>query len=295
MMIISTIQKICLFLLSYLGLYGSHLLARIIAPMIFPQNSKKFKVTYKNLRVCFPDKNEKWLKQMSRSSLKEYAKSLLESPYIYRISRKRTNSLIKKIYSEDIIENALLQKKGIIFMTPHHGSWELSGLFAASKIKTYVMYKPLRNKFLDSYVFNGRKAQGSVLVATDNSGVKALLKALKNNYAVGIHPDHTPKINQGIMSNFYNNPVNTTSLIYKLAKKNRVPIIYIVAERLNDSSGFNIHVGEVDIVFYDLDEIKAADLVNKTLEEMINKNVSQYLWSYERFRNRVGVEESIYK
>ena len=157
------------------------------------------------------------------------------------------------------------------------------------------MFKPLRNKALNDFVYKGRQAKGSTLVETDNSGVKKLLIALKNNYGIGILPDHTPKINQGVMSKFYNIPVNTTSLIYKLGKKNRVPIIYVYAERLKKSKGFDIHLGIIDKKFYELDEIKAADLLNKTIENLVSKNVSQYLWSYERFRNRSGIKENIYK
>ena len=41
-------------------------------------------------------------------------------------------------------------------MTPHHGSWETSG-FIASKIKTFTMYKPLRNKILDEFVLKEDK------------------------------------------------------------------------------------------------------------------------------------------
>ena len=48
------------------------------------------------------------------------------------------------------------------------------------------------------------RLKGAVLVETDNSGVKKLLGALKNNCGIGILPDHTPKINQGVMSKFYN-------------------------------------------------------------------------------------------
>jgi lauroyl/myristoyl acyltransferase len=40
------------------------------------------------------------------------------------------------------------------------------------------------------------------MVETDNSGVKKLLKALKNNYGIGILPDHSQKINQGVMAVF---------------------------------------------------------------------------------------------
>jgi len=294
MMIISTIQKLCLFLLSFCRLSVSHNLANILAFILFSKKSKKYHVAYKNLSICFPEKPIEWIKKRARESLKEYAKSLLEAPYIYRVSKKNINALINKIYSENIISDAIKEGNGIIFMTPHHGSWELSGLFAASKVKTYSMYKPLRSKALDDFVLSGRESKGSILVKTDNAGVKELLKALKNNNGVGILPDHTPKINQGIMSNFYNVPVNTTTLIYKLGKKNKIPIVFIFSERLPNGKGFDIHIGTIEKIIYELDEVKAADLLNKTLENLINKNISQYLWSYERFRNRSGVEENIY-
>ena len=295
MMIISTIQKICLFLLSYCSLSITQTFASILATLLYSKNSKKYKVTQKNLSICFPNKSTDWVTKMTKNSLKEYMKSLLETPYVYRKANKSMNSLIRKVYSENIIEEAIKEGKGIIFMTPHHGSWELSGLFVASKIKTYNMYKPLRNNMLNEYVFSGRKSTGSNLVATDNTGVKTLLKALKNNHGIGILPDHTPKINQGVMSNFFGIPVNTTTLLYKLGKKNKVPIVYISSERLKSGKGFDIYIGRVDKIFYEYNEVKAADYLNKTLEDLINKNVRQYLWSYERFRNRSGVTENIYK
>ena len=295
MMIISTIQKICLFSLSYCSLSITHTFASILAILLYSKESKKYLVTQKNLSMCFPNKTNDWVNTMTKNSLKEYLKSLLETPYIYRKANKHMNRLISKVHSENIIHDAIEEGKGIIFMTPHYGSWELSGLFAASKIKTYNMYKPLRNNVLNEYVLSGRQSTGSNLVATDNAGVKALLKALKNNHGIGILPDHTPKINQGVMSSFFGIPVNTTTLLYKLGKKNKVPIIYISSERLKSGKGFDIYIGRVDKIFYEHDEVKAADFLNKTLENLINKNVRQYLWSYERFRNRSGVTENIYK
>ena len=61
-----------------------------------------------------------------------------------------------------------------------------------------------------------------------------------------------------------------------------------------NSNGFNIFVGRVDRKFYDLNEKDAADFLNKIIEQLVDQNISQYLWSYERFRNRTGVEETIY-
>ena len=295
MMIISTIQKISLYLLSLCRLSITHRLANILAIILYSDNSKKYIIAHKNLSICFPEKSSEWIEETARKSLVEYLKSLLESPYLYRFSDNNIDKFINNVHNKNCIENCAKENNGIIFMTPHHGSWELSGLYVASKIRTYTMFKPLRNKALNDFVYIGRQATGAKLVETDNSGVKKLLKALKNNCAIGILPDHTPKINQGIMSKFYNIPVNTTSLIYKLGKKNKVPIIYVYAERLPKNKGFDIHLDVINKEFYDLNEGGAADLLNKTIENLVSKNISQYLWSYERFRNRSGVKENIYK
>ena len=48
MMVISTIQKLCLFLLSFCGLSISHNLANILAVILFSKNSKKYHIAYKN-------------------------------------------------------------------------------------------------------------------------------------------------------------------------------------------------------------------------------------------------------
>jgi KDO2-lipid IV(A) lauroyltransferase len=96
------------------------------------------------------------------------------------------------------------------------------------------------------------------------------------------------------MADFFGIPANTSTLIYKLGKKNKVPIVYIFSERLKNSKGFDIHLGLINNSFYDLEEEQAALFLNKTIEDLINKNITQYLWSYERFRNRSGVEENIY-
>ena len=295
MMIISTIQKICLYLLSFCRLSITHRLAYILAILLYSNKSKKYRIAHKNLSICFPDKSKELVESTARKSLVEYLSSLLESPYLYRFSKNNIDKLINDVHNKNCIEECLKENNGIIFITPHHGSWELSGLFVASKIKVYTMFKPLRNKVLNDFVYIGRQARGASLVETDNSGVKKLLKSLKNNYGIGVLPDHTPKINQGVMSKFFNIPVNTTSLIYKLGKKNKVPIIYVYAERLPKSKGFDMHLGIINKTFYDLDEIEAANLLNKTIESLISKNVPQYLWYYERFRNRSGVKENIYK
>ena len=88
-MTISTIQKIGLYLLSYCRLPITHNLANILAILLYSNKSKKYLVAHKNLRICFPEKSKEWVEKTARRSLVEYLKSMLESPYLYRVSKKK--------------------------------------------------------------------------------------------------------------------------------------------------------------------------------------------------------------
>ena len=133
-MIISTIQKICLYLLSYCGLKFTHSLASILATLIYTNKSKKYLVAHKNLSICFPNKTKEWIEKTVRKSLSEYLKSLLESPYLYRVSKNNIDKFINNIHNNKYYKRMCAKENnGIIFMTPHHGSWELSGLICSKQ------------------------------------------------------------------------------------------------------------------------------------------------------------------
>ena len=57
-----------------------------------------------------------------------------------------------------------------------------------------------------------------------------------------------------------------------------------------------VFVGAFDTDSSALSKVCAEFSVNpiNSIEELVNKNIVQYLWSYERFRNRSGVKENIY-
>lgn len=288
------IQKIILTILSWVTPQITSILALIIKKIFFSKKSKRYKVSMINLKICFPEKSDDWLEKMASTSLGEFAKAILEAPYLWREASKGIDKLILKVHEEHYIDQSLEKNKGIIFLTPHHGCWELSGLYAASKIDTAILFNPFKNQTLNNYVLKGRAVTGATVVPTDNAGIKVLLKFLKNNKAIGILPDHTPKAGQGKMSFFFNEPSNTITLINKLARKSKVPIMFIHSKRLPKGIGYEVFVEKINDEYYECSDDDALLILNKSLEKIILKYPEQYLWSYEKFRNRVGVEENIY-
>ena len=56
--------------------------------------SKRYKVSMINLKICFPEKSDDWLEKMASTSLGEFAKAILEAPYLWRVASKSIDKLI---------------------------------------------------------------------------------------------------------------------------------------------------------------------------------------------------------
>ena len=185
------------------------------------------------------------------------------------------------------IKKAQKNKKGIIFLTPHLGCYEITSIYYGSKYPLTVMYRPPRQKWLINLIKQGREKGFLTLAPTDKSGVRKILKALRNNESVGILPDQAANKGEGEWANFFGRPAFTMVLVSKLVKKTGANVVMTFGERLPNGKGFNIHFKAIDS-----DKVSTPSKLNKTLGDEIRKAPTQYLWNYDKHK---GLETQIKK
>ncbi len=183
---------------------------------------------------------------------------------------------------------AASHSKGIIFLTPHLGSWEVAGQAIASacnaqgKVMT-VMYKPAKKPWLDEIVKASRKRPGMETVPADVSGVRQTLRVLKSGGAIGLLPDQVPMDGMGVWSRVFGKPAYTMTLAAKLAQSNECPVVMVWCERLSGGCGYRVFTRtlalKLDRV---LDEV--VQQINHAVEGAIAELPTQYLWSYARYK-----------
>ena len=99
------IQKFFLYILSLCSLRFLHILSILLFHIFFSKKSKRYKVTRKNLDLCFPDKKEKWKEDLANNSLKEFLKSIIEAPHIWRVASKNKISGSNKSDLSNLIKD----------------------------------------------------------------------------------------------------------------------------------------------------------------------------------------------
>ena len=203
--------------------------------------------------------------------------ALMESFSIWFASNTRIKRLIKKTKNWDLIEKLKANNKGIIFLTPHIGSFEITaqyyGLFSPIK----VMYKPAKKKWINQLIYDGRNKNLVTPVNIELGGMKQILKALKNGEAVGILPDQVPPEGHGEWSNFFNQKVYTMTLVQKLHTLTKAPIIFAIGRRLKIGSGFEIEL-------YEFKGSVTVQKINEYIENIVKTSPEQYLWNYRRYK-----------
>ena len=194
---------------------------------------------------------------------------------------------IKNIYGEQHLTEALANKKGVIVVVAHLGCWEFLNAWLNLHAAPMIMYKPNKHKAVDRFMLEARQRLNATLVPTDENGVRAIFKHLKQGGLTVILLDHLPKASGGIYSEFFGQKTLSTTLVSKLASKTQCNIVGLSCIR-DETSGFNVYCLPLSDQILSKDLQTSVDSLNQNLEDIINIAPEQYVWSYKRFRNVEG-------
>ncbi len=279
---------------SKLPLAAIQSIAIAVGYFLFSIHSSARKTTETNLRIAYPHLNDQQREQLTKNSLKSQCMTYAESIKIWGSSTDYALTLIRKIHDEDIFFNAINARKGVIVVVPHFGTWELLNVWLNQHSSPVIMYKPSKQKDLDRFMLEARQRLKAQLVPTDESGVRAIFKHLKQGGLTVILPDHVPKESGGIYSPFYGQNALSSTLASKLASKTQCAVIGLSCRRTDQLDGFEIFVNQLSQDILSKDIQVSVDSLNKEMEQMIDAAPEQYLWTYKRFR-RMKNEVNYYK
>jgi KDO2-lipid IV(A) lauroyltransferase len=228
--------------------------------------------------------------QAKTAAIAEAGKALLELPKIWLRPQDEVVGRVVRVTGWNLVEDAWREGRGILFLTPHLGCFEISAQYYASQRPMTVLYRRPKQDWLAPLIEQGRGAN-LTLAPADVSGVRRLLKALKRGEAVGILPDQVPGNGEGAWLPFFGRPAYTMTLAARLAQS--VPggatVLLAYAERLHYGAGFHLKLYPLTAPLAG-DLLQRATQLNRELEMLIRHCPEQYLWGYNRYKVPAGVE-----
>jgi Kdo2-lipid IVA lauroyltransferase/acyltransferase len=267
--------------LAYLSLPALHRLGAALGWLLFYCMPSAKKRVIENITQSQLAETPEQVQKITRQSFIELGKAIFETPAIWQKKETELLPMVRQVYGWDVCEAALNRGKGIIFLTPHLGCFEITSICYGTRYPVTVLYRPPKINALEQLMLKGRARTGVSLAEANAGGVRKLMQALKRGEAIGILPDQIPAAGEGEWADFFGKPAYTMTLASKLAEKTGATVMIAFGERLANGAGYDVYFTATQD-----GAINTPALLNKTIEQQIARKPSQYLWSYNRYKVR---------
>ncbi len=249
-------------------------------------NSSMYRVTIKNIELCFPEMLPELQRRLAFESVQETCKTIAETGLAWAGTDekfKRNADLIIGVKNGHLFEEAVASGKGLLLLSMHLGNWEWLTSYLPQRSALMGLYKMAKMPGLEKAMLEARLTCGVKLVSGNREGVETFIQHYVDKKACIIVPDQEPSEKSGVWSEFFGISTLTPKFIHSLIQKNPEGIV------LNNymkrvSGGFEMVFEEVDSDIYSADLAVSARAMNSGFEKCIRETPSQYQWEYKRFK-----------
>jgi len=229
----------------------------------------------------------------ARPAVAEAGKMIAELPWLWLRPAAQVLGRRVRWDGAEVITQALAAQRGIVFLTPHLGCFEVTAqafaeCFAPEHGPITVLFRPARKAWMREIVDSSRARPGVATAPATLAGVRQMIRALRKGGAIGLLPDQVPPEGMGVWAPFFGKPAYTMTLAARLIQQTGAVPVLAWGERLPFGRGFVVHVRPGPSIDAESTPESAASIINQAMEHLILDAPAQYLWGYHRYKQPRG-------
>ena len=252
------------------------------------------KLVCANIHAAMPELAPPEVKRIARESLRNTFRNFLEFVWM--------NGDIERVrrcchYPPDIAEQLHAHVRAgrrIIFINPHLGSWEASGLMIPmyGNMDMAAIAKPVKNPYINRLLNSeSREKAHGLRIIFSRGAAREAIKLMKKGMHLGTLIDQNTRVRDGgEFLEFFGLPVASSvapAVLKRYCDAHDLPAVLIFGASVREKDGL-IHsvVRELPRPFEEYPDDKAViQEFMKISESFIRKYPEQYLWLYKRFQH----------
>lgn len=244
-----------------------------------------------NIRVAFPDLNDEEQKSLVKKTFASTGMGIFETAMAWWGSKRRLQSMVT-IKGIEYLQNALAQGKGVILLSAHFSSLELSGRLLSFTQPFQVTYKRAHNPLMDAIVRHSRKK--NFIDAINTYDTREMITGLKKNVATWYAMDQDFGARLHVFAPFMGIPTCTLVTTSKLAKMSGAIVVPYFPKRLDDCCKYELTIHPALANFPSGDDLDDATQINDLITQHVKEAPDQYLWVHRRFKTRPPGDPDFY-
>ena len=271
--------SVLFFIFKFLGFRISSNLGFFIGKTFGPIFRSK-SLIIKNLDKAGIKKNQK---NIASKVLGNYGRIFAEYVHLKNFKNDKLKKFIS-IEGLEYLEEIKNRKKKVVFISGHFNNFELMAMqIEKSGIDCAAIYRPLNNQYLNSMMEKIRKRDICKLqIKKGRAGTREILSNLNKGRSIALMIDQ--RVREGEKISFFNHLATTTTIPAQLIKKYGCAVVPIYIER-HKKNFFKMYVSKPIIINKTKTINQITTFLNSVLEKMILKNIDQWIWTHDRWKN----------
>lgn len=256
-------------------------LGAAIGWLLYKLLGRRVEDTRVNLRLCFPDKTEREREDMVRDvfrnaglTLFETANAWFRSPEYYR-SRFALEGL-------EHLQAAQAEGRSVLLLGAHYSMMDLGASMASLYFKVDTVYRQQKNPVLE-HMMTSRRMRYHYW-AIPHEDMRSLIRALKSQHIVWYTPDQDFGLRHAVFAPFFGIMASTITTPTRLARIDNSAVMLVHFHRIGDAEQYRMTLTPPLDNYPSGDEVTDATRVNATLEALIRRAPTQYMWYHRRFK-----------
>ena len=253
------------------------LIGKIIGPIF-----RSRKLIIKNLQKANLQKQNN-LQKIASDVLGNYGRIFAE--YVH-LKNFRNDKLEKYISIEGLehLNNLKKTKKRAVFISGHFNNFELMAMqIEKAGIELATIYRPLNNFLLNKTMEQIRTENiCKNQIKKGRAGSREIIKNLIKGKSIAIMIDQ--RVREGIKIDFFNNQATTTTIPAQLIKKYNCELVPVYIERRKNNY-FKMFVSKPIKINKNKSVLEITKYLNNLLERMIVRNIDQWIWTHNRWKD----------
>jgi len=273
--------KILFILFKTIGYKASSNLGSLIGKLIGPIFRSKLSII-ENLKKANIKEKDNYNK-IAKNVFENYGRIFAE--YVH-LKNFRNNKLEKYISIEGLehLESIKKNKEKVVFVSGHFSNFELMAMqIEKAGVDLAAIYRPLNNPYLNKTMEQIRitdicKKQ----IKKGRAGTRDIIKNLINGTSIALMIDQ--RVREGEKVSFFKNLATTTNIPAQLIKKYNCDVVPIYIER-RKKNYFKMYVSKPIKINKTKTISEITIFLSSILEKMILKNVDQWIWTHNRWKD----------
>jgi Kdo2-lipid IVA lauroyltransferase/acyltransferase len=250
-------------------------------------NKKRYRIAYANLKSAFGGiYGPKELKKILKNTYANIGQGIIEVFLLPKIGQKYIERYIT-FEDFDIADKVLSKGKGLIFLTAHFGTWEISHAALPFKGLAYKGIAREQKPYLLNSLLNDYRQSHGCKIIMKGPAVKDALRTLRSNGVVGMLVDQDAG-KTGVFTGLFGRPASWHRGVIEIALKSNAEIVPGFAIRgKGPYVNFKLFP-PLDIKRNAGTEEAVIDGMNqyaRILENVIRQHPDQWLWQHRRWKS----------